>query len=120
LRGSGRGRLANQREYGGRGDSRPAAGGPGAETVNPTRPDKRRRPFPDLVGRDFTAPAPNVKWVGDMTEIPTDEGRLYLATVLDLFPRRLFGCPTSPRPDAELAGQAVKMAWRRVAARWPG
>ena len=78
--------------------------------VNLTRPDKRRRPFPDLVRRDFTAPAPNVKWVGDMTEIPTDEGKLYLATVLDLFSRRLLGCPTGAHPDAELAGQAVKMA----------
>ena len=78
--------------------------------VNLTRPDKRRRPFPDLLRRDFTAAAPNVKWVGDMTEIPTDEGKLYLATVLDLFSRRLLGCPTSPHPDAELAGQAVKMA----------
>ena len=51
-----------------------------------------------------------MRWVGDMTEIPTDEGKLYLATVLDLFSRRLLGCPTSTHPDAELAGQAVKMA----------
>ena len=48
---------------------------------NLTRQDKSKRPFPDLVCRDFTAPAPNVKWVGDITEIPTDEGKLYLATV---------------------------------------
>ena len=33
--------------------------------------------FPDRLQRDFTAPAPNVKWCGDMTEIPTDEGKLY-------------------------------------------
>lgn len=45
-----------------------------------TRPDKKKRPFPDLVKRGFTAPAPNVKWCGDITEIPTDEGKLYLAT----------------------------------------
>jgi putative transposase len=79
-----------------------------------TRPDKRKRPFPDLVQRDFTAPAPNVKWCGDMTEIPTDEGKLYLATALDLFSRRLLGYATSAHPDAVLAGQAIKMA---VAAR---
>jgi putative transposase len=79
-----------------------------------TRPDKRAVPFPDLVQRDFTAPAPNVKWVGDMTEIPTDEGKLYLSTALDLFSRRLLGYATSCHPDAELAGQTIKMA---VAAR---
>jgi putative transposase len=75
-----------------------------------TRPDKRKRPFPDLVNRDFTAPAPNVKWCGDITEIPTDEGKLYLATALDLFSRRLLGYATSAHPDAVLAGQAIKMA----------
>jgi putative transposase len=79
-----------------------------------TRPDKRKRPFGDLVNRDFTAPAPDVKWCGDITEIPTDEGKLYLATALDLFSRRLVGYATSAHPDAVLAGQAIKMA---VAAR---
>jgi putative transposase len=79
-----------------------------------TRPDKRKRPFPDLVKRDFTGPAPDVKWCGDITEIPTDEGKLYLATAIDLFSRRLLGYATSASPDAVLAGQAIKMA---VAAR---
>jgi putative transposase len=79
-----------------------------------TRPDKRKRPFPDLVKRDFASPAPNLKWCGDITEIPTDEGKLYLATALDLFSRRLLGYATSAHPDAVLAGQAIKMA---VAAR---
>lgn len=79
-----------------------------------TRPDKRKRPFPDLVKRDFAAPAPDVKWCGDITEIPTDEGKLYLATAIDLFSRRLLGYATSASPDAVLAGQAIKMA---VAAR---
>lgn len=77
---------------------------------NLTRQDKSKRPFPDLVCREVTAPAPNVKWVGDMTEIPTDEGKLYLATVIDLYSRRLLGYPTSAHPDAELAGQAITMA----------
>jgi putative transposase len=79
-----------------------------------TRPDKRKRPFGDLLQRDFTSPAPNVKWCGDITEIPTGEGKLYLATALDLFSRRLLGYATSAHPDAALAGQAIKMA---VAAR---
>jgi putative transposase len=77
---------------------------------NLTRPDKRAIPFPDLVKRDFTASAPNVKWVGDMTEIPTDEGKLYLSTAIDLFSRRLLGYATSTHADAELAGQTIKMA----------
>lgn len=49
-----------------------------------------------------------------MTEIPTDDGKLYLATVIDLFSRRLLGYATSAHPDAVLAGEAIKMA---VAAR---
>ncbi|MGH8566407.1 MAG: IS3 family transposase, partial [Gammaproteobacteria bacterium] len=81
---------------------------------NLTRPDKRAVAFPDLVKRDFTAPAPNMRWVGDMTEVPTDEGKLYLSTAIDLFSRRLLGYATSRHPDAELAGETIKMA---VAAR---
>jgi hypothetical protein len=89
---------------------------------NLTRPDKRAVPFPDLVQRDFTALSPNVKWVGDMTEIPTDEGKLYLSTAIDLFSRRLLGYATSAHPDAELAGQTIKMAVtaRGGKDRWPG
>ena len=75
-----------------------------------TKQDKTAPKFPDLLKRDFTAPEPNRKWCGDMTEIPTDEGKLYLATVLDLFSRRLLAGPTAEHPDAELAGEAIKMA----------
>ena len=75
-----------------------------------TRQDKTKRPFPDLLCRDFTAPAPNCRWVGDMTEIPTGEGKLYLATVIDLYSRRLLGAATSAHPDAELACAAIRMA----------
>jgi transposase InsO family protein len=49
-----------------------------------TRPDKAAPPAPDLVKRDFTAPAINLKWCGDLTEVPAHEGKLYLATVEDL------------------------------------
>jgi transposase InsO family protein len=46
----------------------------------------------DLVGRDFTAPAPNRKYVGDSTYLPVGDGRfLYLATVGDLYSKRLVG-----------------------------
>jgi putative transposase len=75
-----------------------------------TKQDKKAQAFPDLLRRDFTAPAPNVKWCGDMTEIPTGEGKLYLATVLDLYSRRLLACPMSEHPNAALAADAIKIA----------
>jgi transposase InsO family protein len=75
-----------------------------------TRPDKGAVPFPDLVRRDFSAPGPNVKWCGDMTEIPTREGRLYLADVEDLFSRRIVGFAIGEHPDAELAKAALQTA----------
>jgi putative transposase len=75
-----------------------------------TRPDKAAVPFSDLVNRDFNAPAPNVKWCGDMTEIPTLEGKLYLADVEDLFSRRIVGFAMSDHPDAELARAALQVA----------
>ena len=75
-----------------------------------TEQDKTAPKFPDRLKRDFTAPEANVKWCGDMTEIPTDEGKLYLATVLDLFSRKLLASPTAEHADAELAGDAIKMA----------
>ena len=53
---------------------------------------------------------PNVKWCGDITEIPTGEGKLYLATVLDLYSRRLLACPMSEHPNAALAADAIKIA----------
>jgi putative transposase len=79
-----------------------------------TRQDKTAPKFPDLLKRDFTAKEPNAKWVGDMTEIPTAAGKLYLATVIDLYSRRLLGAATGLHPDAQLACEAIKMA---VAAR---
>jgi transposase InsO family protein len=83
-----------------------------------TRQDKTAPKFPDLLKRSFTADRPNARWVGDMTEIPTGpDGRgpkLYLATVIDLYSRRLLGAATGLHPDAELACAAIKMA---VAAR---
>jgi transposase InsO family protein len=72
--------------------------------------DRTAAKFPDLLRRDSTATAPNRKWCGDITEIPTDEGKLYLATVIDLFSRKLLACPTSEHPDAELACDAIKIA----------
>jgi len=75
-----------------------------------TKQDKAAPKFPDLLKRDFSAPAPNSKWCGDITEIPTGEGKLYLATVIDLYSRRLLACPISEHPDAVLAADAIKIA----------
>jgi transposase InsO family protein len=71
-----------------------------------TRPDKAAAPIPDLVRRDFTATAINQRWCGDLTEIPTDEGKLYLAIVEDLASRRLPGFAMSDHHDAPLAKAA--------------
>ncbi|MFD3558100.1 IS3 family transposase [Streptomyces sp. NPDC058686] len=60
------------------------------------RPGKRPA-APDFVRRDFTAEAPDLVWCRDMTEIETGEGKLYLATVIDLFSGRLLGCATGAR-----------------------
>ena len=75
-----------------------------------TKQDKSKAPFPDLIRRDFTATAVNQRWVGDITEIPTAAGKLYLATVIDLYSRRLIGAATSLHPNAELAKAAITMA----------
>lgn len=75
-----------------------------------TKQDRKAPKFPDLLKRDFSASAPNVKWCGDITEIPTGEGKLYLATVIDLYSRRLLACPISEHPDAPLCMDAIKIA----------
>jgi len=75
-----------------------------------TKQDRSAPKFPDLVRRDFTAAAVNIKWVGDITEIPTAAGKLYLATVIDLYSRRLLAAATSLHPDAALAADAIRMA----------
>jgi transposase InsO family protein len=75
-----------------------------------TRPGKGRWRAPDLVKRDFPAAQINRKWYGDGTEIPTDEGKLYLASVLDMASRRVLGFALSEHHDAQLAYSALAMA----------
>ena len=75
-----------------------------------TRPDKAAPPAPDLLGRGFSAEAINQKWCGDLTEIPTGEGKLYLAAVEDLASRRVPGFAIDEHHDAALAAGALKMA----------
>jgi putative transposase len=74
-----------------------------------TRPG-RRPAAPDLVGRRFNADRPDQLWCGDVTYIDTDEGWLYLATVLDLCSRRLLGYAMGDTHDAGLTEAALRMA----------
>jgi len=60
--------------------------------------------------RDFTADRPNAKWVADLTYIPTGEGWLYLAALLDLYSRRVVGWAMANHLRAELAMEALNMA----------
>jgi putative transposase len=68
---------------------------------------------PNLLARNFTVAAANTVWAGDMTYIPTAEGWLYLAVVLDLFSRRIVGWSMGPAITAELACRALDMAWQQ-------
>lgn len=69
---------------------------------------------PNVLERNFEATAPNQKWLADMTYVPTDEGWLYLALVLDLFARKLVGWAMSETMPQELTLEAlqVAMGWR--------
>jgi putative transposase len=75
-----------------------------------TRPGKGRWRAPDLVKRDFPANKINTKWYGDGTEIKTAEGKLYLASVLDMASRRVLGFALGEHHDAPLAYSALVMA----------
>jgi transposase InsO family protein len=65
---------------------------------------------PNLLDRDFTAPAPNQKWAGDISYIWTREGWLYLAVMIDLHSRRVIGWAVSNRLKRDLAIRALDMA----------
>jgi putative transposase len=75
-----------------------------------TRPGKGRWRADDLVKRQFAADGVNQKWFGDGTEIVTDEGKLYLDSVLDVRSRRIVGFGLSAHHDADLACGALQMA----------
>jgi transposase InsO family protein len=69
---------------------------------------------PNRLQQDFTASAPNQKWVGDITYLWTDEGWLYLSVVIDLYARRVVGWAMAERMTADLVCAALTMAlWRR-------
>ncbi len=68
---------------------------------------------PNVLDRQFHAAAPNRKWAGDITYIPTDEGWLYLAGLIDLHSRRIVGWSMSDHLGTDLAGDALAMALLR-------
>lgn len=67
-------------------------------------------PAPNHLARQFSVPAPNRVWAGDITFIPTRRGWLYLAVLLDLYSRRVVGWAMSERRDGALALDALTMA----------
>jgi putative transposase len=78
--------------------------------VRTTIPAEHAPPLPDLIGRLFDPGAPDVAWVGDITYIPTGEGWLYLASVLDLGSRRWLGYSMADHMRTELVADALRMA----------
>lgn len=75
-----------------------------------TRSHPRLPVADNVLDRDFTAAQPNQKWVADITYIATDQGWLYLATVMDLFSRKIVGWSMNPRLKTELVRDALTMA----------
>lgn len=79
-----------------------------------TTQSQHRRPVaPNILARHFSATVPNQKWVSDITYIPTAEGWLYLAAILDLFSRKIVGWAMEPRLFDRLTIKALKMALAR-------
>jgi len=80
-----------------------------------TTDSKHAHPMaPNVLARDLTATAPNQKWLADLTYVPTAEGWLYLALILDLYSRRFVGWAMSDSMPQELTLAALAMAlgWR--------
>ena len=67
----------------------------------------------NLLDRDFTAPGPDRKWVADITYVPTGEGWLYLAAVLDVYSRRIVGWSMADHLETDLVADALRMALER-------
>jgi putative transposase len=80
----------------------------GATTV------KKWRVAPDLFQRNFVATEPNQAWVADITEFATQQGKLFLAAIRDLYHRGIVGWATSSRQDSALVVEALTMAMIRT------
>ena len=82
----------------------------GRRRIRTTTPAKKPAPFADLVKRRFKATRPNELWCGDLTYVHTGEGFLYLASVIDVFSRRVIGWAIATHMRAELVCDALRMA----------
>jgi len=82
-----------------------------------TRRNQAHPVAPNLLRRDFSADRPNQKWLSDITYIPTQEGWLYLAAILDLHARRIVGWAMADQMTSDLTVDALEMALRQ---RQPG
>jgi putative transposase len=79
-----------------------------------TNSQHKRPAAPNILGRQFMAEAPNHTWLADLSYVPTEQGWLYLAVVLDLYARRVVGWAMESHLADILARKALKMAlWRR-------
>lgn len=78
-----------------------------------TKRDETHPAAPNLLHREFTASGPNKKWVTDITYIPTREGWLYLAVILDLYSRMVVGWSMSGNCDVKLVEHALEHALTR-------
>jgi putative transposase len=79
-----------------------------------TEQDGQAGPIPDLVNRDFSADKPGLKMAGDITYIPTWEGWVYLATVIDCATRKIVGWAMDDNYKTPLIVGAIKMAARNL------
>lgn len=86
------------------------AGKCGRRKLRTTWRDKAATPADDLVERDFSAEAPDELWVGDVTYIPTDEGWLFVASVLDVYSRMIVGWSIADHLRTELCTDALASA----------
>lgn len=79
-----------------------------------TAPINDPRVMPNIVNRNFEVSYPNQVWVGDITEVKTQQGKLYLAAFIDLYSRRIVGFATAPHMRSELTELALQRAlWSR-------
>jgi transposase InsO family protein len=88
----------------------------GIRGIQPNKPKRTTVPAkdakyrPDLIKRDFLSPVPGIKLVGDITYLKTDEGFLYLATVIDLYSRKVIGWAIDTHMKTSLVLRALEMA----------
>jgi len=78
--------------------------------INTTQADPNLPVAPNILDRDFYASQPDEKYVGDITYIPTNEGWLYLATVIDLYSRKIVGWSMDDTMKVSLVNDALSMA----------